>query len=84
MRILLSHSIWILVKLACTAALIPSHITVVSVTKTEDAPKWNADAWINFPSQLLMMKPSAAPCGDFDPSKFILINLPCGFLQVTQ
>jgi len=84
MRILLSHSMWILVKPACIAALIPFGIAVASAIKIDKAPKLNANSWINFPSQLRMMKPPAAPCDDFDQSKFILMNSPCGFLNAIQ
>jgi len=84
MKILLPPSIWILVKPAYTASLILFRIVGAFAIKTDDIPKFNADAWIKFPSQLQMIKPPATPCDDFDPSKFSLMNPPCGFLQATQ
>ena len=44
MKILLSSSVWILVKPAYTTALIPVCVVVAFVTKTDDAPKLNDDA----------------------------------------
>ena len=73
-----------LVKSARTAALIPLCIVVALATKTNDAPKLNADAWINCPSQLHMIKPHVVPCGDLDPSMFTLMNPPNGFVQMTH
>ena len=67
-----------------TAALIPLRIIVASVTKIDDLPKLNAEAWMNFPSQSRMMNPPAAPCDDLDPSKLILMNPPRGFFHATQ
>ena len=61
-------------KPACTAALMPLRIAITSAIKIDNVHKLKADAWMNFPSQLRMMKPFTVPCDDFDPSKFILMD----------
>ena len=84
MRMFLSTSTWILVKSGWIAALIPFHIVIASTTKTNDAFKLNVNACINFHSQLWMLKLPIALCDNLDPLEFILINLPCSFLQSYQ
>ena len=82
MRILLPLSIWISVKPACTTTLISFCISVAFAIKTDGVPKLNA--WINFPTQVRMIKYPIVPCDDLDLSNFILINPSLSFIQVTQ
>ena len=79
MSILLSHAMWVSVNLVCIAALVPFIIIIASGTKTDVTSKLYDYARKNLPFPLLMMKSSTAPCDVLDPSKVILMNLPCGF-----
>jgi len=84
MRILLSPSTWIFLNPACKATLIPFRMVVPSATKIDAAPRLNADALMNLPSQLRIMKPPTTPWDVLDPLKLILINPLGGFLHATQ
>jgi len=81
-RILLSPSIWALVNPACTIALIWLRMDVASATNTAVARRLNVAPCINFPFQLQMMDPHAAPWEISDPSKLIFTNRPWGFCHV--